>query len=128
MTQKEFYSRTEMLLTSEQFEKVNAMYLEAGDIEKDDFCSDYKKHSESVLLDIYYKQSERLKEKLDSFRQRETKLAYFLIEKSMVGGDKDMIEMAISLIGEQKYIQHKLEKEYNLLAVDKELIIKLINK
>lgn len=128
MTQKEFESRTGMILTSEEFEKINGMYLEAGNIDKDAFCSDYKEHSNSVLLNIYYEQSERLKNKLDSFRHKQTETAYFLIKKSMVGGDKDMITMAISLIGEQKYIQHKLEKGYNLLAVDKELIIKLINE
>ena len=128
MTQKEFESKTGMILTNEEFEKINGMYLEAGNIDKDAFCSDYKEHSNSSLLNVYYEQTERLKNKLDSFRQKQIETAYFLIRKSMAGGDKGMIAMAISFIGEQKYIEHKIEKGYDLLDIDKKLIIKLINE
>lgn len=65
---------------------------------------------------------------MDAYKEQQIKTAYFLIKKSMVGGDKEMVQMAISLIGEQMYIKHKLEKGYNLLESDKELIISLINK
>lgn len=128
MTQKEFETRTGMNLTCDEFNRVNDMYMGAGELDKDVFCSDYKHHSDSVILNAYFDQSEQLINELDSYRENQATIAHFLIKKSMVGGDKDMVQMAISLIGEQKYIQHKLEKGYNLFESDKELIISLINK
>lgn len=128
MQKIEFEQRTGIELTDEQYQRVEIMYLNAGNMDKDEFCEDYKKHSDSVILNTYFDQSEKLRNKLDAYREQQINMAYFLIKKSMVGGDKDMVQMAISLIGEQKYIQHKLERGYNLFESDKELIISLINK
>lgn len=128
MQKIEFTQRTGIELTNEQYQRVEDLYLNAGNMDKDEFCKDYKKHGESVILNTYFKQSEEQRNRLDTYREKQITMAHFLIKKSMVGGDKDMIQMAISLIGEQKYIQHKLEKGYNLFESDKELIISLINK
>lgn len=128
MQKIEFTQRTGIELTDEQYQRVEDLYLNAGNMDKDEFCKDYKKHGESVILNTYFKQSEEQRSRLDTYREKQITMAHFLINKSMVGGDKDMIQMAISLIGEQKYIQHKLEKGYNLFESDKELIITLINK
>lgn len=128
MQKIEFTQRTGIELTDEQYQKVEIMYLNAGNMDKDEFCEDYKKHSDSVILNTYFDQSEKLRNELDAYREKQINMAYFLIKKSMVGGDKDMVQMAISLIGEQKYIQHKLERGYNLFESDKELIISLINQ
>lgn len=128
MQKAEFMQRTSIDLTDEQYRKVEDLYLNAGDIDKDVFCKDYKKHADSIILNTYFDQSEKLKSKLTIYREKQITMAHFLIKKSMIGGDKDMINMAISLIGEQKYIQHKLQKGYNLFDSDKELIISLINR
>lgn len=127
MQKNEFEQRTGIELTDEQYQRVEDLYLNAGNMDKDEFCKDYKKHGESVILNTYFKQSEEQRNRLDTYREKQITMAHFLIKKSMVGGDKDMIQMAISLIGEQKYIQHKLKKGYNLFDSDKELIITLIN-
>lgn len=128
MQKIEFTQRTGIELTDEQYQRVEDLYLNAWNIDKDVFCRDYEKHSDSVILNAYFDQSKKLRDELDTYKEKQIATAHFLIKKSMVGGDKDMINMAISLIGEQRYIQHKLEKGYNLLALDKELIISLINK
>lgn len=128
MQKSEFIQRTGIELTDEQYQRVEGIYLNAGNMDKDEFCEDYKKHGESMILNTYFDQSKKLREKQDTYREKQITLAHFLIKKSMIGGDKDMIREAISLIGEQKYIQHKLEKGYNLFDTDKELIISLINK
>lgn len=128
MQKIEFTQRTGIDLTDEQYQKVEELYLNAGSLDKDEFCKDYKKHADSVILNTYFDQSERLRIKLDACREKNVELAHFLVKKSMARGDKDMIREAIYLIGEQKYIQHKLEKGYNLFESDKELIISLINR
>lgn len=128
MQKIEFTQRTGIELTDEQYQRVENLYMNAWNMDKDEFCEDYKKHGESVILNTYFDQSEELRNKLDAYKEQQIKTAYFLIKKSMVGGDKEMVQMAISLIGEQMCIKHKLEKGYNLLESDKELIISLINK
>ncbi len=128
MQKIEFTQRTGIELTDEQYKRVEDMYMNAGNLDKDEFCKDYKRHCYSVILNAYFDQSEKLRNKLSAYKEKQIETAHFLIKKSMVGGDKDMIQMAISLIGEQKYIQYKLEKGYNLFNSDKELIISLINK
>lgn len=128
MLKIEFTQRTGIELTDEQYKRVEGMYMNAGNLDKDEFCKDYKRHCYSVILNAYFDQSEKQRNKLGAYKEKQVEIAHFLIKKSMVGGDKDMIAMAISLIGEQKYIQHKLEKGYNLFDSDKELIILLINK
>lgn len=127
MQKIEFTQRTGIELTAEQYQRVEELYLNAVNMDKDEFCEDYKKHGKSVILNAYFDQSEKIRNELDTYREKQVQMAHFLIKKSMVGGDKDMIKMAISLIDEQKYIQHKLEKGYNLFDSDKELIITLIN-
>ena len=68
MTQKEFFDRTGIELTEDQYKQVEQMYLEAGNMDKDEFCKDYKKHHESTLLATYFRQAENLKNKLDDMR------------------------------------------------------------
>lgn len=127
MTQNEFEQRTGISLPSEDFEKVNKMYMAIHDIDKDSFCADFKSHSESILIKAFYSQSELLLRKIDGMKQKDINTAHFLIQKSMVGGDQDMIDMAINMIGEKEYILHKIEKGYSFLTFDKELVAKLIN-
>lgn len=128
MQKIEFTQRTGIELTNEQYKRVEDLYSNAGNLDKDKFCKDYKIHGDSVILNTYFDQSKMLRIKLETHREKDINLAHFLVKKSMVGGDKDMIREAVYLIGEQKYIQHKLEKGYNLFDSDKDLIISLINR
>lgn len=126
MQKTEFIQRTGIELTDEQYKRVEDLYVNAGNIDKDEFCKDYMKHADSVILNTYFDRSEKIRVKLETYREKQTTTAHFLIKKSMAGGDKDMIQMAISLLGERMYIKHKLEKGYNLFELDKEIIISLI--
>ena len=66
MTLSEFNERTNANLTEDQYKPVENMYNEAGNIQKDQFCADWKKHNDSVLLQEFFAQSERLKGKVDA--------------------------------------------------------------
>ena len=51
MTKQEFEERTSYSIPDDRYKEIEAMYLEAReDIDKDTFCKDFKKHSDSVLL------------------------------------------------------------------------------
>lgn len=126
MTKQEFESRVGYKVTDSDYDYIESMYYDCGNMDKDQFCKDYKDHKDSKLVHEYFRLVSHRKSLLDNYRSEKTETAYFLIKKSMVGGDKDMIEVAISLIGEQRYIEHKLDKGYNLFPEDKEIIKRLI--
>ena len=68
MNKQEFEERTGYSIPDDRYKEIEAMYLEAGeDIDKDTFCKEFKKHSDSILLYKFYQQSEKLKTKLDTF-------------------------------------------------------------
>lgn len=50
MTQQEFEDRTGKVITSEEYARIEAMYMAAGNMDKDQFCAEYKKHSSSALV------------------------------------------------------------------------------
>lgn len=50
MTQQEFENRTSKTVTSEEYARIEAMYMAAGNMDKDQFCTEYKKHGASALV------------------------------------------------------------------------------
>ena len=85
MTQKEFFDRTGIELTEDQYKQVEQMYLEAGNMDKDEFCKDYKKHHESTLLATYFRQAENLKDKLDALEKAAQDMAQAMYQNQSAG-------------------------------------------
>ena len=123
MQKQEFTQRTKIELTDEEFKGVELMYLEAGNMDKDEFCKDYKKHHESTLLATYFRQSENLKNKLDDMRDERSKLVDFLLERAQCFGDIELLNKAILLVGHDKVIKRKLRMDLPLWDEDKTYII-----
>ena len=46
MTQKEFEERIGRKVTGDEFELANDLYMMSGELDKDRFCADYKKHKD----------------------------------------------------------------------------------
>ena len=53
MTLSEFNERTNAHLTEDQYKPVENMYNEAGNIQKDQFCPDRKKHVHADLAVVW---------------------------------------------------------------------------
>ena len=123
MTQKEFFERTGIELTEDQYKEVELMYLEAGNMDKDEFCKDYKKHHESILLATYFRQAENLKDKLDAMRDERNSLVDFLLERAQCFGDVELLHKAILLVGHDKVIKRKIRMDLPLWDEDKTYII-----
>lgn len=122
MTQKEFFDRTGIELTEDQYKQVELMYLKAGNMDKDEFCKDYKKHHESKLLALYFKKAENLKNKLDDMRDERSKLVDFLLNISERYPDKSIHEWTVKLVGHKEVIRRKLNGGLTLWDVDREYI------
>lgn len=127
MTLSEFNERTNAHLTEDQYKPVENMYNEAGNIQKDQFCADWKKHNESVLLQEFFAQSERLKGKVDGYRNQINEIALFLVDQAEKWSASDLRSMAIQILGLEKYLQIKLQKGYNLWDIDREDMIQILS-
>ncbi|MCR5504060.1 MAG: hypothetical protein K6E94_00540 [Elusimicrobiaceae bacterium] len=123
MTQKEFFERTGIELTEDQYKEVETMYLEAGNMDKDEFCKDYKKHHESILLATYFRQAENLKDKQDAMRDERNSLVDFLLERAQCFGDVELLHKAILLVGHDRVIKRKIRMDLPLWDEDKTYII-----
>ena len=126
MQKQEFTQRTKIELTDEEFKGVELMYLEAGNMDKDEFCKDYKEHHDSTLLDTFFRQAEKLKDKLELMREERSQIVDFLLERAQCFGDIELLNKAIELVGHDKVIKRKIRLGMPLWDEDKEYIVENI--
>ncbi len=124
MTPEEFTSRTGIKPCEAEYKEIETMYLECGgEIDKDKFCDDYKKHRNSILLYAFFNQSEKLKNKLDDFRDERARTVDFMLERAQKFGDIELLKYAINLIGHAKVIKRKIHLNLPLWDIDREYIL-----
>lgn len=128
MTLSEFNERTNAHLTEDQYKPVENMYNEAGNIQKDQFCADWKKHNDSVLLQEFFAQSERLKGKVDGYRNQINEIALFLVDQAEKWSASDLRSMAIQMLGIETYLRIKIQKGYNLWQKDLDALVEILSK
>ena len=123
MTQLEFTQRTGIVLTEDEYKEVEIMYMESGDsIDKDAFCLDYVKHHDSILLGTFYRQADRLKDKIDLLRKEKNDTVNFLLERSQQFGDIKLLEKAIVLVGHNSVIKRKIRLNLPFWDIDLDYI------
>ena len=123
MQKQEFTQRTKIELTDEEYNDVELMYLEAGNMDKDVFCQDFKDHKDSKLLAVFFGQAEKLKDKLDAMREERSALVDFLLDRAQCFGDVELLHKAIQMVGHDKVIKRKLRMDLPLWDEDKTYII-----
>ena len=128
MTLSEFNERTNAHLTEDQYKPVENMYNEAGNIQKDQFCADWKKHNDSVLFQEFFAQSERLKGKVDAYRNQINEIALFLVDQAEKWSASDLRSMAIQMLGIETYLRIKIQKGYNLWQKDLDALVEILSK
>ncbi|MCD7850348.1 MAG: hypothetical protein LUH63_11785 [Parabacteroides sp.] len=128
MTQQEFTERTGLTPTSEEYKQIESMYLETGNMDKDEFCKDFKKHSQSTILATFYKQAGHLKEKCDAFRKDRNEMVDFLLERAQTFGDVQLLEKAIQMTSHPVVIRKKLLFHYPYGIWIKNISKKILDK
>lgn len=123
MTQQEFTERTGITPTPQEFTAITQIYMAAGDIDKDVFCADYKKHKDSKLLAYFYKLTEDSKVCAKLIDRSLLKVTKFLLIKSREFNDKSMRAEAIDLLGEKMIVKLTIEMDLELWDDDKNFII-----
>ena len=115
MTLQEFNQRTNANLTEQQYSSVEEMYMNAGDIDKDVFCNDWKKHNDSTLLIGFYEQYLNYKKNLVDLNCELVNLHEFLVVQAEKTGSKEIRDMAVKMYGFRSYIKTRLKKGFGEL-------------
>lgn len=128
MTKQEFEARTGMKTNSEDYARIEKMYMAAGNMDKDLFCAEYKKVGTSVLVAELFRQVVVLKgqleernNELDDTAQRRADVAEFLVGKAAVHKDddgEDFYRVALRIAGRNACVRTKLEYGYPLNGED----------
>ena len=125
MTQKEFENRTGMTLSADEYAGIEAVYMAAGEMDKDVFCAEWKKIGGSRLVMELFGEVMRhrgeiahLKGEEQESRKLLSETAEYLIEKSSERDDIGMRRQACRLIGEREVVMYKLNYDQALCDED----------
>lgn len=129
MTRREFEERTGLNVSAVEFCTVNDIYMAAGEMDKDTFCKEWKKHSESKLLAELWKRVKhehdlgmQKKEECDKLYGERWELVDFLLERAQKFGDEELLLKAIDMVGHAEVIRRKLTLEMPLWERDRAYI------
>ncbi len=127
MTQQEFEQRTGCKITPEAFGRANAIYMAAGDIDKDSFCRDYKAHGGSEIINALYGQLENTDGRLNIILKEYNELLNFLIDKNEELSDPDLRKAVIIKMGGKEYLRRKVNKGYVLQEDDRRMLNEILS-
>lgn len=122
MTQKEFEGRIGREVTGDEFERANDLYIMSGELDKDRFCADYKKHEDSEIIASLFDTADKQKDKLHVLTNERNGLVNFLIDQAEKYSSAEMRDKAVSMVGETEYLRRKIHKGYGLWKVDRQAL------
>ena len=139
MTQQEFETRFGQEVTPESFDYANRVYMAAGNLDKDEFCKEWKnqhiRNSDTVATltievescQATIKNLKRQIEKsdlcLEEFRDQ---MVDFLILQAEKWSASDLREKAIRSVGETEYIRRRLEMNLGLWEDDRKALVEIL--
>ena len=139
MTQQEFETRTGKEVTSGCFDYANRVYMAAGEMDKDQFCKEWKnqhiRNSDTVTAltmevescQATIKNLKRQVEKSDLCLQEfRDQMVDFLILQAEKWSASDLREKAIRIVGETEYIRRRLEMNLGLWEDDRKALVEIL--
>lgn len=138
MTQKEFEERTKWLVKAEDFHIINNLYMAAGNMDKDEFCKEFRdmqangkielrKSLREIGLRVGSMEAENHTLK-KAMKQRNDDLADILIGKAHAHNDTDLYREAIKLVGQWQTVKRTIEMGLPLWDEDKEYICAVLDE
>lgn len=122
MLKEEFKALTGMNPSEEEYKDIEDMYVDCGDMDKDEFCKDFAKHGSSTILSTYYRQYQTERERRIEFESERYDLALFLLRRAQAMGDQELLNKAYDMIGHSAVIRAKLASGLPLWKSDMEYI------
>lgn len=129
MTPKEFTERTNLVPTPEEYAEIEAMYMCARNMDKDEFCLRWKQCGKNPLTKALLKEAkvlngmlEERNNELEDCHDKMNSLIDFLIGKSVAYTDTDFYREAIKIAGQRTVTLRKIEMSLPLWEEDIEYI------
>ncbi len=130
MNQQEFTERTGLTPTIEEYQTIEALYMAAGEMDKDEFCKEYKKCGNSRLVTELFRTvctlkgqyDERINE-IDDLHQQKTEMVDFLIDRAQAFSDKELLEKASEMVGQKEVIRRRIVKGHSLWSYETEWML-----
>jgi hypothetical protein len=130
MNHQEFIKRTGLTPTIEEYKTIEAVYMAAGEMDKDEFCKEYKKCGNSRLVAELFKmvctlkgQCEERCNEIEDLHGQKNEMVDFLIDRAQAFSDKELLEKASEMVGQKEVIRRRIVKGYNLWAYETEWML-----
>lgn len=140
MTQKEFEELTKRVVKPGEYSVIESLYMAAGDMDKKEFCKEFKAMCAYVYdndeielrqclreiskhIDRIEAENRGLKKKLNT---RNEELAEFLVGKAHAYSDTDFRNEAVKLVGEATVVKMTIEMGLPLWEEDKEYLCSML--
>lgn len=128
MTKQEFIDRVPSMSTidQEQFDRINAIYMELDWMDKNDFCMYFRNDDYMPIMLELVKQSQTRFRKIRQMNDKISDTADVLIDTYATYSEASARKAAIDLIGEKEFITRMVEGGYDLQKEDRDLIVSLL--
>ena len=121
MTQQEFIDRTGITPTSQEFARIHSIYMSTP-LDKDQFCKDWKKHSESAIIEGQHVINVSKELQLEKLTKERDELVNFLLREAQTFGDAALKRKAIEMVGHAEVIRRIFDLDLELWPGDKDYI------
>lgn len=125
MTKQEFEDRTGMKVSAEEYDRIENIYLAAGEMDKDEFCEEFRAHGHSPLVAELFRTCQNLEEqrleqvdKTKALKMQIAGCAKGLIRRSACLDEPSLYKLAVGLVGRKEAILARLEQGYEIDADD----------
>ncbi len=122
-----------MKVSAEEYDRIENIYLAAGEMDKDEFCREFRAHGHSPLVAELFKTCQNLEEQrleqVDKTKELEKRIADCakeLIRESACLDEPSLYKLAVGLHGRKEAILARLEHGYGIDADDLAFIKNLL--
>lgn len=122
MTQNEFEERIGRKVTGDEFEVANDLYMMSGELDKDRFCADYKKHKDSEIIKALYDKADAQSDRLHVLSNEREETVDMLIDMTEEYTDNTIRQKVFKMIGEREYLRRKINKGYDLWRDERQIL------
>ena len=141
MTQQEFETRTGLNVSASDFDYINRVYMAAGSLDKDAFCSEWKTSHKAIRTseivctlvmenenqaETIRLQGKQLQREQENFKAYNDHMADFLILQAEKWSASDLREKAIKMVGMKEYLRRRLNFGFGLWEEDKKALTEIL--
>lgn len=130
MNHQEFIERTDLTPTIEEYQTIEAIYMAAGEMDKNEFCKEFKKCGNNRLVAELFStvctlkgQYEERCNEIEDLHQQKNEMVDFLIDRAQAFSDKELLEKASKMVGQKEVIRRRIVKGHPLWAYETEWML-----